>query len=1033
MPQASMDLFATSNVPVVMGSASTKPVPLHYKERRLKTLPLADSIYEPYRIGRIEISGARAHPTPLVEASTMASVLSPMPTYRPMLPPLLVSDATLSGEQLESIIYAGNAHRSYFTFTTTRTIEHVSMTIADGIPVETKRTEKIEETFALRYGYLIGDGTGIGKGRKCAGIMLDNVNQGRTRAVYLTSGSILINDIKRDWCDLGGDEADIVHLKKYPLGKLHSLKDRDSFILAGTYSLFQRSKDDRNRVDDLVDLLGSDFDGVIILDEAHYLANADPVTTDEQQGGKRSRQGAALLDLQLRLPDARIVYVGATALPKVDALAYAVRLGLFGTESAFPTQRAFITAMARGGTAALETVARDLKSRGLMCASQLSMEDSTIERFEHTLDEVQVRNYNDYVRVWQMIHGGIDRELIFLNAVDADPERAETPKPTLGSPYASLHGKTSVMEQLFLSQAIHSLQMPTIIEVIRQKRAAGRAVVCQLTHTGEGALRAAVAAQGADVEMDEVDIDAIDTTHRQSLINFVMHNYPIHFYERVYDPKVKEKVPKVIVDPVTGLKPISPEAVLRRDELIAAIKDIVFPLPILDQLHEAFPGEVAEISGRRMWIETIALADGSTTQRISKRKESDNTRAVEQFQNGEKMIVAFTEGAGGQGISLHASRKIKNQARRAHLICEMSWNTASAIQGMGRTPRADQVVGPEYAFFSISNLPAQRRLQSTPARKAAVLGALSKGHREAADNAAFRQEDNLESVWAERAMAQLFTDVRDGKVEGLTREAFESAMRIDLGRIEIVPSTEKWLESLRRGHKLYRMGMTRILNRLMCVPIGFDGGMQQQIMAAFFSRLDDVVATAIENGLYDTGVEILSAESITVVSTEQLYVDHFGASTNITELQIVNPPAGTYTLGMARQAAYDHEREYGPGTAVWTIRADAVELHLHYGNQSVVYTPFGWIRRARLKRIKSIDDATISAAWNDAYARMPRSQKTMYLATGCLTPIWARMPQASPVYRVRTDDEQILLGRLIHHEDIERVRTAFSHDLRIAA
>ena len=57
--------------------------------------------------------------------------------------------------------------------------------------------------------------------------------------------------------------------------------------------------------------LGADFDGVIVFDEAHAMANAG--------GGKGSRgpkkasqQGMAGLALQNRLPSARILYVSAT-------------------------------------------------------------------------------------------------------------------------------------------------------------------------------------------------------------------------------------------------------------------------------------------------------------------------------------------------------------------------------------------------------------------------------------------------------------------------------------------------------------------------------------------------------------------------------------------------------------------------------------------------------------------------------------------------------------------------------------------------
>jgi hypothetical protein len=72
---------------------------------------------------------------------------------------------------------------------------------------------------------------------------------------------------------------------------------------------------------------------------------------------KGSQQGIAGVLLQNHLPDARVLYASATGASEVNNLAYAVRLGLWGPETAFANREAFITQIRQGGIAAMELVA----------------------------------------------------------------------------------------------------------------------------------------------------------------------------------------------------------------------------------------------------------------------------------------------------------------------------------------------------------------------------------------------------------------------------------------------------------------------------------------------------------------------------------------------------------------------------------------------------------------------------------------------------------------------------------------------------
>jgi len=126
---------------------------------------------------------------------------------------------------------------------------------------------------------------------------------------------------------------------------------------------------------------------VIAFDEAHAMGNA--AGGEDTGRGKKaaSQQGIAGLRLQTAIPQARVVYVSATGATTVENLAYATRLGLWGAgaEYPFPSREAFLSAMHQGGVAAMEVVARDLKSMGLYIARSLSFEGVEYDLLEHAL------------------------------------------------------------------------------------------------------------------------------------------------------------------------------------------------------------------------------------------------------------------------------------------------------------------------------------------------------------------------------------------------------------------------------------------------------------------------------------------------------------------------------------------------------------------------------------------------------------------------------------------------------------------------
>ncbi|MGH7077722.1 MAG: strawberry notch-like NTP hydrolase domain-containing protein, partial [Acetobacteraceae bacterium] len=185
---------------------------------------LTASLYESYALQSLHIPGARPHPTRLVQSAAMAAVAPPRPSYQPHLPPHLIAGGILSDAQLESVIMAGEAHSGHLagSYTIDETWDTVLAAPADA-----------EDAVRFRRGWFLGDGTGAGKGRQVAAIILDNWLKGRRKALWISKSDKLIEDAERDWTALGGERSALVPLSRFRQGATITLAEG---ILFTTYA-----------------------------------------------------------------------------------------------------------------------------------------------------------------------------------------------------------------------------------------------------------------------------------------------------------------------------------------------------------------------------------------------------------------------------------------------------------------------------------------------------------------------------------------------------------------------------------------------------------------------------------------------------------------------------------------------------------------------------------------------------------------------------------------------------------------------------
>jgi len=951
---------------------------------------LSAGLYEPYAVQSIAIEGAKPHPTTLVQSAAMASVAPPKPTYRPHLPKSVVESGLLSDAQLESVIYAGEAHSGLLAG---------SFLVNESFDTVSARPDDAEKEVRFRRGYYLGDGTGTGKGRQVAGVVLDNWLKGRRKALWVSKSDKLLEDAQRDWAALGQKKLQIVPQSRFKQGAPIRLAEGILFTTYSTLRSDERQGRDGvvkpSRLTQIIDWLGADFDGVIVFDEAHALANA---AGDKGERGEKtaSQQGRAGLRLQNALPDGRVLYVSATGATTVANLAYATRLGLWGsTDMPFATRPDFVAAMEAGGIAAMEVLARDLKALGLYASRALSYAGVEVEMLEHQLSAEQIRIYDSYAGAFEIIHNNLTAALEAANIT------GEGGKAYNRNAKSAARSAFESNKQRFFNHLITAMKVPSLIAAIERDLEAGHAAVIQIVSTSEALMERRL----AEIPSSEWGDLSCDITPREYVLDYLAHSFPTQLFE-VYSDENGGLHSRPVVDE-HGNPVQSREAMERRDRLIEHLAALPAVQGALDQIVQRFGTEmVAEVTGRSRRIVRRTNADGSDRLCVENRPASANLGETQAFMDDEKRILVFSD-AGGTGRSYHAERSAKNQRLRVHYLLEPGWKADNAIQGLGRTNRTNQAQPPLFRPVA-TDVKGEKRFLSTIARRLDTLGAITRGQRQTGGQGLFRPEDNLESPYGRAALRRLYQLVFAGKVEGCSLTRFMEATGLDLTDQD--GSLKEELPPI-----------STFLNRILAMPIA----LQNLLFEVFEGLMQAQVEAAIQAGVFDVGVETLVAESLVVLSRQTVAVHgKSGAETQLLTIQRKDKTRIT-TLGEAFDYATASQKARlmindQSGRAV--VKLPATALMQDDGSVQP---------RVRLLRPTHADVITVEAlershwrdasseefrrAWESEVASLPElTESTFHIVTGLLLPVWNRLPdEAARVYRLQSDQGERVIGRLV--------------------
>ena len=524
----------------------------------------------------------------------------------------------------------------------------------------------------------------------------------------------------------------------------------------------------------IVEWLGSDFDGVIIFDESHAMQNAAG-GKGERGDQAASQQGRAGLRLQHALPNARVVYVSATGATTVHNLAYAQRLGLWGGED-FPVRHAAPSSSRRSRRAASRrwrcwraTSRRSASTR----RARLSYEGVEYELVEHQLTDEQIRIYDAYAGAFSIIHNNLDAAMEAANITGEAGTLNAQAKSAARSAFESA-------KQRFFNHLITAMKTPSLIRSIERDLEAGHAAVIQIVSTGEALMERRL----AEIPTEEWGDVQVDITPREYVLDYLAHSFPVQLYEPFTDSEGNLSSRPVYRD---GQPVECREAVARRDRLIEKLASLA-PVPgALDQIVQRFGADmVAEVTGRSRRIVRKSLPPGlaggqnpgATASWSRTAPASANLVETQAFMDDAKRILVFSD-AGGTGRSYHAELSAKNRRLRVHYLLEAGWKADAAIQGLGRTNRTNQAQPPLFRPIA-TNVKAEKRFLSTIARRLDTLGAITRGQRQTGGQGLFRPEDNLESHYARDALRQLYHLLVKGKVEGCSLRLFEDATGLKL-------------------------------------------------------------------------------------------------------------------------------------------------------------------------------------------------------------------------------------------------------------
>lgn len=574
---------------------------------------------------------------------------------------------------------------------------------------------------------IIGDQTGVGKGRQAAAVIRWAKRNGFT-PIFITAKPTLYSDMWGDMVGIGSndiepfitnkDEAVIDvngdrlftnagDAKKHAatlnkIAETGELPDGKG-VLFTTYDQLQPMGESRtNPRQAVIQALAPR--AVFILDEAHKGAGSSGVGQFIRAVLESSRRALYLSATYAKRPDNMPLYF------------------LTDMSKAAETMDELISAVSAGGVPLMEIVSNQLAAAGQFIRRELSWEGISLPTWYEDRPEVNERNAKISDKVTEALRAIVDADRLFheiaLPGIIKDIQGAGGNAASAGNKAdkSVTHVNFTAVTHNAISQLLLAIKAERTAEMAIEAHRANEKPVIALDSTLGSFLQ-----EHTKFTQTNVGDELRGFDYRVVLSRLLRRTRRIS----IKDKKGKKGIPREIE--LHELPAIVRRAYEDAAELIEAMDaDIpASPIDLIRHRVEQAGLTVKEVTGRDLRVE-YGWKDAKGNEKPILRKVPLKERkgrvdTVAEFNNG-KLDVIIMNVAGSTGISMHAAPKFDDTRPRRMIVAQAALDINVFMQMLGRINRNGQTELPLYRVFSTA-LPAEKRPNAVLSNKMKKLNA----------------------------------------------------------------------------------------------------------------------------------------------------------------------------------------------------------------------------------------------------------------------------------------------------------------------